>query len=381
MTATPRYIGITDEELAIDDRQVWEKFQAEKLAESDQPYATAGNLRLYTMEQLRNMPKAKWLINQIVEEQGLTVLFGPDKAGKTILLSSFLWAWASGRDWYFDRLFTMNDGFVLPEEKEEAGIDRPPRRVLYILAEGQQSFYSRFAAWREHNDFDGALGESFITMPTSMQMFQEKGGATPDQKAAEQLIAEYRPHIVVVDTFSRVTGGMNENSPQVAQVIAWFDHLRDEYGCATIVVTHVALDANAQDRPRGHSSLKGAASSYVLVNKKDPDGAIARLKVGPHRNAASENPRNRDGSHGWYFKSIPWHDAFYIDPSAPPKGGPEPTETDALRNLVPCTVNKAARELGKSVDAIRKLYQRADDLELEDGMIVSLSAEDPDEVT
>ena len=376
MAATPRYLGITKEEMAM-PREVWEKYEAEKLAASDQPLDTEGNLRLYTMEQMANLPKGKWLINQIVEEQGLTVLFGPDKAGKTILLSSFLWAWASGRDWFFDRTFTMNDGFLLPQEEEEQGATPlPPRRVLYILAEGQGSFFARFAAWKEHNDEKGLLGESFITMPTSMSMFGPNTGVTPDQLAAEKLIARWRPHIVVVDTFSRVTGGMNENTSEVAKVVSWFDYLRDEYGCATIVVTHVALDANSGDRPRGHSSLKGAASSYVLVHKKDDSAPVARLRCGPHRNAVSENPKNADQSVGWYFNSIPWHDAFYIERGDPPKGGPKGTETDALRELVPCTPNKAAKELGKTVEAVRQLYRRAEDMELVDGMIVFLEAEE-----
>jgi len=310
-------------------------------------------VRAWDADDMRYRPQSNWLIDQMVEEKGLTVFFGPDKAGKTAFLSSMLWAWANGRDWWFDQTFQMSN----PAPQEGDSEDTIPRRVLYLLLEGQAAYGDRLEAWKEANGVEGfAQLPGFLVVDTGVSLFAQgmvidkKESWTNDLKAVTMMIQQFRPHILVVDTLSRATAGMDENSSQMAQVVAWFDLMRDLHDCATVVVHHTALDKAASARPRGHSSLKGAASSYVRIEKPDENNT-PRLVVGPHRNAEAVNP-SVGNTYGWYFQMKPHRTAFVIETATAQKGG-RPTVANKYARVVGWNVADAAAELGVSEKTVR----------------------------
>lgn len=271
--ATPQELTITGDDLALAARQGRRDPTGER-----EPHLSGEMLPdVWKMEDLQFRPKPNWLINGMVEEKGLTIFFGPDKVGKTAMLSSFLWAWSGKKDWFLHEEFKMSD----PSDSE--------RSVLYVLLEGQAAFYDRYDAWKNvYNSGDPI--ENFYVIDEGLSLF-DKNMRWDDVKtwttSAAKLynaISELKPSLLVVDTLSRATAGMDENSPQMAQVVGFLDYLRDTEGTSTILVHHVALADG--DRPRGHSSLKGAASSYVRIEGK-PEDHVLFLKHGPHRNAES----------------------------------------------------------------------------------------------
>lgn len=303
---------------------------------------------IWTIDQLRLRPKPNWLIRHVVEEKGLTVLFGPDKVGKTALLSNFLWAWVGGHDYFFNESFAMAD----PIEGD--------RKVLYVLLEGQATFYQRYQAWREVYDDPEGLMDNFLVIDEGLALFDQRmkwddpKSWSTSAKNLWNAVVKHRPQILVVDTLSRSTAGMDENSPQMANVIGFLDHMRDAMGIATILVHHVALDSGG--RPRGHSSLKGAASSYVLVTGQ-PDGDFQKLVTGPHRNAATYNPKvGRE--YGWQFHRKEAGDAFVVEPHA---GATKVYKLDQLEELVmnePGIPAKVAgcRLFGEEKEAWKSVY-------------------------
>lgn len=226
--------------------------------------------RVWDINQLKDRPQAVWLIDNVVEEKGLTVFFGPDKVGKTAVLSNLLWAWCAGRPSFLDHKM----------EGEE-------RRVLYVLLEGQSNFYSRYDAWC-HSYNRGNPIEGFFVVDEGLSLFQNRmewedpSTWTPSAKRLWNAVDAIQPHILVVDTLSRATAGMDENSSSMAHVVGMLDHMRDVYNLSTVIVHHTSLADG--DRPRGHSSLKGAASSYVRIDGK-PEDHVLHLITGPHRNS------------------------------------------------------------------------------------------------
>lgn len=295
-------------------------------------------LRIWRMDDLRNRPPARWLIEQVVEEKGLTVFFGPDKIGKTITISNILWAWAAGHDsWQGEETFAFLD----PSPAEDGTPHE--RSVLYLLMEGQASFYQRYEAWCLANGHTEGL-PNFYVADDSVALFSRDMDLTnpntwPD--ACVRLwfsVDRLRPQILVIDTLSRATAGMDENSPQMASMVGFLDLLRNEFGVATVVVHHTALADG--DRPRGHSSLKGAASSYVRVQGK-PEDSYFTMVVGPHRNAAAVNQDLGANWHGWLLDKKETGNSFYVQlsiraghretPYTMPK---EATKTEVLAELL-----------------------------------------------
>lgn len=255
-----------------------------------------GFVRAWRMTDLKNRPAPKWLIENIVEEEGLTVFFGPDKVGKTAALSSLLWGWAAGMKWWLMPQYEMHD----PRDDTE-------RRVMYILLEGQAAYYERFEAWKSRYSDESLDLDNFIVVDESMILYDRNvrldapSTWTTSMQRIHKTVAVYQPHILVIDTLSRATPGMDENSPQMAAIVGFFDMLRDAYGTAIIVVHHTSL--SEEERPRGHSSLKGAASSYVRIKGK-PEDDVLYLVNGPHRNAEPSQPQA--------FQRVSYDKAFVI---------------------------------------------------------------------
>ncbi len=305
MPATPQTFHFTAEDLELarshgDSRAI---VSAEPMLDIEQ------FLRIYRLDDLKNRPKPNWLIGQIVEELGLTIFFGPDKLGKTAVISSILWAWCAGHTrWMGEDAFAMND--PSPDE------DNSPRErtVLYLLMEGQASYYERYEAWKLVNGYQGDMPNFWVADDMMALFTRDMDLSRPDSwpESAKKLYAtvkELRPQILVLDTLSRATAGMDENSPQMATLVGFLDMLRVQFGTAAIVVHHTAL--SEQDRPRGHSSLKGAASSYVRITGKQ-DSENFTLIVGPHRNAAAIN-QDIGNNHGWPMKKKTYADSFIVE--------------------------------------------------------------------
>ncbi len=267
MPATPKTFDFTEEDLRLAaDRAVRQGTgDAVPIFGDDENFP-----RVWDINDLKDRPQAVWLIENVVEEKGLTVFFGPDKVGKTAVLSNILWAWTSGRE----RFLSMD------MEGEE-------RRVLYVLLEGQANFYSRYDAWC-HAYNKGEPVDGFFVMDEGLSLFQSKmewedpSTWTPSAKRLWNAVDSLRPNVLVIDTLSRATAGMDENSSSMAHVVGMLDHMRDVYNLSTVIVHHTSLADG--DRPRGHSSLKGAASSYVRIEGK-PEDPILNLITGPHRNS------------------------------------------------------------------------------------------------
>lgn len=356
-----------------------------------QPYLAAENFAtVWRMDEMAYLPQPPWLIEQLVEEEGLTLFVGPDKVGKTAVLSSFLWSWCAGKDTYLDPVFKMHD----PTEGE--------RSVVYLLLEGRASFYNRYAAWKEAYEVKGELDNFFvITEGTSLfdKSFRQEDRATWPESLVNlwNSLEAIKPAIFVVDTFSRATAGIEENSSQVAQVVAFFDKLRDELGIATIVVHHTPVDAKTK-RARGHGSLKGAASSHILIDG-EAGTAHAKLVVQEHRNVDPKNQVHDGGQVGYFFKKTSYgeRESLLIQKvdtygdlgrrdAGGTGGGSRKTKSTELQDLVDELDGKvewqeaSMRMYGdtKHRTHVYKLVRNADNLAVKDGVVIRLTAEEPE---
>lgn len=357
MPATPRTLTFNEEDLAQAQEEREQRQRLRALIEGrvgtvaepvdDDPQVT----RFYTMEELANMPPPNWLIDNIVEEGGLTLFYAPDKMGKTALLSSMLWAYCTGKEYWLHEDFKMRD----PSSGE--------RSVAYVLLEGHATYYYRYQAWAEVYN-GGQFPLNFWTAPEGLNLFVPGMNVEKPESWGESVkelyrfLSRKRPAILVIDTFSRATAGINENSSEIAQVVNWFDFLRDELGTATIVVHHTPLED--VKRPRGHSSLKGAASSYVRISPSDgPNTRIKTLWHGPHRNAEA-------GDHGYDFQMISTDHAFYITPSAEHVRSLGPREQDVLEYLTihgPTDTTTLSRAMEMDRNNLRRLVNNSERLE------------------
>lgn len=197
-----------------------------------------------TTDELLQMPQPEWLVDGIFP-QGLSVMFGAPKAGKSYLALSMAWSLATGRPW-----FSRNR-------------DRLPQQVLYLAGEGVGDLRLRAEALLEHTDVHP--GGRLAWWPVSLQL----SNAT-DAARLRLEVEKLEAQVVIVDTWARYAGVRDENdAAQTQQAVNALEALTRE-GVSVIVVHH----ASKQGVMRGSSALAGAVEAAVRVEINDVTGQV-----------------------------------------------------------------------------------------------------------
>src|SRR5262249_17521143 len=89
----------------------------------------------------------------------------------------------------------------------------------------------------------------------------------------ERLIADIRaqigdtmPAVVVIDTLNRSIVGSENSDEDMGNYVKAADAIREAFDCAVVVVHHCGLEGT---RPRGHTSLTGAADAQIAVVRNE----------------------------------------------------------------------------------------------------------------
>jgi hypothetical protein len=189
-----------------------------------------------------------YLVKGMIPRQGLIVAWGPPKCGKSF--------------WAFDVAMHI----ALGREYRGCRVQQGP--VVYIAAEGASGQGARVAAWRTKNAADQVV---------PLSLLPDRPDLTAD---AERLIADIReqipealPALVVVDTLNRTIAGSESLDEDMTRYIQAADKIKDAFGCAVLVIHHCGVEGT---RPRGHTSLTGAADAQISV-KRDAAGKIVTM--------------------------------------------------------------------------------------------------------
>lgn len=193
-------------------------------AEQPTPY------RLYTIDELRQLPPLTWLIESEIPAKGLTVLYGPSGAGKSFVALDYA-------------LTVSQHG-----------------SVLYYAGEGESGYGNRSEAWSAHHlkqpgpTLRFVLGTVPLLDPTWAMQFID-------------LCRNLRPVLVVVDTLARVMLGGDENSSRdMGTIIETCTRIVNEARTAVLIVHHTNKTGSSE---RGSSALRGAADSMIELSNDD----------------------------------------------------------------------------------------------------------------
>jgi len=184
-----------------------------KLEPQHSPYMTA-------LEYAESVTPAPPVIDGLLYGAGVTILYGEEGLGKSYVALDLAFHVASGRPSWHGRQLHL-DG-----------------RAVYIAGEGQHSIPERLRAWAAyHGAALDSLGDRF--------MLRRPGGVnlTGDdaRKAMRAELAELRPSLVVVDTFSSVLAGTDENAVKdVSPFLAWCADVARDSGACVLVLHHPA---------------------------------------------------------------------------------------------------------------------------------------------
>ena len=181
----------------------------------------------------------RYLVKGVIPFPGLTVIWGPPKSGKSF--------------WTLDLALHV----ALGREYRGKRVHQGP--VVYCCFEGQSGISARVEAFRQRFLPEDAEAVPFFLQPEPMDLIKEH----------QDLIGAIRalnasPVAVVLDTLNRSLNGSENSDEDMGAYIKAADAVREAFECSVLVVHHCG---NNDSRPRGHTSLTGAADARVSVTR------------------------------------------------------------------------------------------------------------------
>lgn len=213
-------------------------------------------LGLISFADIRPGQEPPFLVKGLIPREGLTVQWGEPKSGKSFQASDIAFAVARGLDY------------------RGRSVQQGP--VVYCAAEGATGFRNRVEAYRRHHGIEGDL--PFYLVPDALDLIAD----------AKALVASVRdtlgaksPVLVALDTLNRSLAGSENDPGDMGAYVKAADVIREAFACAVLVIHHCGTDGK---KPRGHTSLTGAADAQLAV-RRTTDNVITTtvewMKDGP----------------------------------------------------------------------------------------------------
>lgn len=198
----------------------------------------------------------EWLVDSILPRRGYGLIFGASGQGKSFIGIDLALAVKNGHPW--------------------GGRDVRQGEVIYVAAEDPFGLHVRACAQLRASG--GAL--------QGFHLIKEAPNLCGTSKDIEEIILGIReatagvnPALVIIDTFQRVAGGIDENhASEVMGIVRNIDRITREFDCLVVMVHHVGRQASG---PRGSTVFKDAADAVIEIKQA---GGRRTLRVEKLRN-------------------------------------------------------------------------------------------------
>jgi hypothetical protein len=215
-------------------------------------------IRLVAFDDIELGMERRYLVKGLIPRTGLIVVWGPPKSGKSFKVLDMVMHIALDRQ-YRDRRVH-------------------PGAVVYCAFERQTGIEARCAAFRKKFLADHLEPVPFYLEPVTLDLVKD---APELIRVIRRTLGDVEPAVIVLDTLNRSLRGSESSDEDMSAYVRATDSLREEFDCAVIVVHHCGVDGT---RPRGHTSLTGAADAQLSVSR-DAAGNIVMtveyMKDGP----------------------------------------------------------------------------------------------------
>lgn len=189
----------------------------------------------------------RWIVRDLFEEGAFGMIHGPSGSGKSFVMIDIAMHIACAQQEWHGSLVSKNGP------------------IVYLAGEGHYGMRRRLAAWVKHYGHDPAQAKLHVSQ-SGCDLDQDDGyRQTLD---AIRALPE-QPILIVVDTLHRFLSGDENSAKDARAMISACDRLREEFGCALVLVHHTGVNAEAQHRARGSSAWKGAVDFEFSIEAKD----------------------------------------------------------------------------------------------------------------
>ncbi len=196
---------------------------------------------LVPLDDIKLGAERRYLIKGLIPRTGLVVVWGPPKSGKSFKIFDMLMHVALNRRYRGRRVHSGT--------------------VVYCAFEGQTGIEARWAAFRKKFFANNHEPVPFYLEPVTLDLVKD---APELIRVIRNTLGDVKPVVIVLDTLNRSLRGSESSDEDMSAYIRAADSLREAFDCAVIIVHHCGIDGT---RPRGHTSLTGAADAQLSVSR------------------------------------------------------------------------------------------------------------------
>ncbi|NUP96099.1 MAG: AAA family ATPase [Planctomycetaceae bacterium] len=259
-------------------------------------------IRVLSTQDVLDFVLQPWLIDGVLKQGELSVMFGTPGAGKSMVALDMALCITQGRPWN--------------------GHETAVGPVVYIAAEGQGGVKLRMLAWNEGRRPDCSTDEwqRFKVIAEAVQLVGEDLGVLVEAVGRYAKGAK----LVIVDTLARTALGLEENSAKdMGKYVHAADQLRKHTKAAVMVVHHSAKPKDDQPlTSRGSSAIKGGVDTEIAVTKEESGHvmvACAKQKDAPDFDAMLMHMESIDLSEVAQTPGLTGGRVVYVGPAAEPE--------------------------------------------------------------
>jgi len=222
--------------------------------------------QLLNMDELEALPPPTWLIEELITDYGLSIVYGDPGAGKSFIVLDMALRIAFGLPWH--DVTTKQTG------------------VLYIAGEGARGLGKRVTGWRKEHAMEG-VDAPFLLLPVAVQLLDEKDRAKLQRTIVAAIErAGFDIGLVVIDTVSRAIAGQDENGQEsMSLFIKACSDIQVQTGGAVIGVHHSGKDSSRG--MRGSTVLLGGCDASIKLTKNEQ---TVTLEVEKQKDAEQAEP-------------------------------------------------------------------------------------------
>lgn len=222
------------------------------LSQSDT--ARGPRIRLVPFDEIKLSPQPRYRVAGILPSVGLGVAWGPPKSGKTF--------------WAFDLVMHVALGWEYRGRRVEQG------PVVYCAFEGQGGIEARVAVFRQTSLRDHGEPVPFYLEDVRLDLVADHLALIA--AVQRQLPAETTPAVVVLDTVNRSLRGSESSDEDMSAYVNAADAIKEAFQCSVLLIHHCGVEGT---RPRGHTSLTGAADVQLSVKRDAADNVIVEVEL------------------------------------------------------------------------------------------------------
>lgn len=210
-------------------------------------------IRLVPFKDIKLGTERRYLVKGLIPRTGLVIVWGPPKCGKSF--------------WTFDLVMHVALGWEYRGRRVQQG------PIVYCAFEGQKGFEARVEAFRQqHLDNKDIEDVPFHLQPVTLDLVRDGPGLV---EAIRSSLGQRGPVAVVLDTLNRSLRGSESSDEDMSEYVRAADAIRETFDCAVIIVHHCGVEGT---RPRGHTSLTGAADAQISVKRDYQKNIIAEVE-------------------------------------------------------------------------------------------------------